>query len=77
LPADRGSGLSCLSETCNDCEAVVTRAYRELRRKGESDRSAFISAVHILQLRHPGHDRGDYFLWVARWLGSRPEASGG
>lgn len=53
------------------------RAYRELRRKGESDRSAFISAVHILQLRHPGHDRGEYFLRVARWLGNRADLAAG
>ena len=62
--------LSCFSETCIDCEAIVTRAYRELRKKGDDDRSAFLSAVHVLELRHPGHDRRQYFLWVARWLGN-------
>lgn len=74
MTADMGSQPTCLSDECSDCEAVVTRAYRELRSKGESDRSAFLSAVHILQLRHPGHDRADYFLCLARWLGNRPDS---
>lgn len=73
MAADMGSRTTCLSDKC--AEAVVTRAYRELRSKGESDRSAFLSAVHILELRHPGHDRGDYFLCLARWLGNRLDSS--
>jgi len=60
----------CYSEHCSDCEKIVTRAYRELRSKGQSDREAFLSAVRVLEIRHPGEDRNSYFLRVAQWLGT-------
>ena len=56
-------------DDCTECESTVTRAYRELRGKGWSDRDAFLSAVHVLGLRHPGQDRNVYLLKVAQWLG--------
>lgn len=60
----------CKEEVCTDCKAIVRRAYRELLENGDSDRDAYLSAVRVLELRHPGHDRSYYFLRVAQWLGA-------
>ena len=60
----------CFDEDCTECEGIVTRAYHELRGKGCSDRDAFLSAVRVLQLRHPGDDQLHYFLQVGKWLGT-------
>ncbi len=64
-------------EDCTECESIVTRAYRELRGKGWSDRDAFLSAAQLLGLRHPGQDRNVYFLKVAQWLGTDRELPSG
>ena len=61
--------LRCIDEECTECAAIVTRAYRELRVLGRTDREAFLSAVRVLEIRHPGEERGTYFLKVAHWLG--------
>jgi hypothetical protein len=63
------SEIRCVSDECTACKPIVTRAYRELRSTGATDRDAFLSAVRVLELRHPGHDRSIYFLKVANWLG--------
>jgi hypothetical protein len=57
-------------EDCDECARIVVRTYRELRNADYSDRDAFISAVRVLELRHPGHDRWFYFRNVARALGN-------
>ena len=62
--------IRCPDENCTECQGIVTRAYRELLNTGNSDRHAYLSAVRVLELRHPGHDRNYYFLRVARWLAS-------
>jgi hypothetical protein len=61
---------SCDVDDCDECARIVVRAYRELRNADYSDRDAFISAVRVLELRHPGHDRWFYFRNVARALGN-------
>jgi hypothetical protein len=62
--------LPCGEEDCAECANVVVRTYRELRMADYSDRDAFISAVRVLELRHPGHDQWFYFRNVARALGA-------
>ena len=64
--------IPCDPEGCQECARIIVRAYRELRNADYSDRDAFISAVHVLELRHPGHDRWFYFRNVARALGNEP-----
>jgi hypothetical protein len=70
----KGKGMSelipCGKEECHECERIVVRTYRELRAADYSDRDAFISAVRVLELRHPGHERSYYFRRVARALGT-------
>jgi hypothetical protein len=66
--------VHCDEEACVECARIIVRAYRELRRADYSDRDAFISAVRVLELRHPGHDRWFYFRNVARALGEEPSA---
>jgi hypothetical protein len=60
----------CADENCNECEGIIQRTYHELLDTGQSDRHAYLSAVRVLELRHPGHDPNYYFLRVARWLAS-------
>ena len=67
--------IPCDSEGCEECAGVVVRTYRELRKVDYSDRDAFMSAVRVLELRHPGHDRWFYFRNVARALGNEASAS--
>ena len=62
-------------EGCVECARVVVRTYRELRQADYSDRDAFMSAVRVLELRHPGNDRWFYFRTVARALGNEPNTS--
>ncbi len=64
-------------DDCTECESTVTRAYRELRSKGWSDRDAFLSAVRMLELRHPGQERNVYLLKLAQWLGTDREIPSG
>ena len=59
---------------CTECRGIVTRTYRELRDKGYDDHDAFFSAAHVLELRHPGHDRYYYFLRIGQWLGDKRES---
>jgi len=61
---------SCDVEDCDECARIVVRTYRELRNADYTDREAFISAVRVMELRHPGRDRWFYFRNVARALGS-------
>jgi hypothetical protein len=62
--------IPCGKEDCEECERIIVRTYRELRASDYSDRDAFISAVRVLELRHPGHARSYYFRRVARALGT-------
>lgn len=62
---------ACGEIECLKCAEVVSRTYRELRVKGYDDRDAFLSAVNVLELRHPGHDRYYYFRCAARLIGAR------
>jgi hypothetical protein len=66
--------IPCDNESCDECASVVVRAYRELRKANYSDRDAFMSAVRVLELRHPGHNRWFYFRSVARALGAEPSS---
>jgi hypothetical protein len=54
------SRVECAEDACTECERIVLRVYCELRRAGYDDRRAFQSAMHVLELRHPGHER-DYY----------------
>jgi hypothetical protein len=63
----------CEDLECAKCGDVIARTYRELRKKGCSDREAFLSSVNVLELRHPGHERYYYFRCTARLLGDRSE----
>jgi hypothetical protein len=67
-------GVRCEDRACTECEGIVARAYHELRDTGYSDRDAFLSAVRVLELRHPGHERYYYFRRVAQWLGAERKA---
>ena len=67
---DMSERVSCDTEDCVECARIVVRTYRELRNADYSDRDAFISAVHVLELRHPGQERWFYFRNVARALGN-------
>ena len=67
--------IPCGEEDCEECARVVVRTYRELRMADHSDRDAFISAVRVLELRHPGHDQWFYFRNVARALGNESGAA--
>ena len=72
---DLSDRVVCPDKDCSDCQGVIVRTYDELMDGGASDRNAYISAVRVLKLRHPGHDPNYYFLRVAQWLaGKRPEA---
>ena len=66
--------VRCEDVSCTESEGIVARTYRELRDTGYSDRDAFLSAVRVLELRHPGHDRSYYFLRIAQWLGAERPA---
>lgn len=61
--------VHCDDEICTECKGIVTRTYHELRNSGDSDRDAYLCAVRVLELRHPGHERYYYFHRVAQWLG--------
>jgi hypothetical protein len=54
------SRVACAEEACSECGRIVARVYGELRRAGYNDAGAFRSAMHVLELRHPGHG-ADYY----------------
>lgn len=54
------SDIHCAEDSCTECERIVLRVYCELRRAGYAERQAFDSAMHVLELRHPGHSY-DYY----------------
>jgi len=58
-------------EDCAECADIVTRTYSELRARGYTDKEAFLSAVRVLELRHPGSNRYEYFRRVASLLGGQ------
>jgi len=67
--------LECMEEACTECERIVLRTYCELRRAGYDDRAAFDSAMHVLQLRHPGHGPAYYRERTARMISPQRAAS--
>ena len=60
--------ILCSDEVCTECQGIVLSVYGELRRLGRGDRDAFASAIRVLELRHPGHDRGHYIDLAAKWI---------
>ena len=58
----------CSDEVCTECRSIVANVYNELRRLGHGDRAAFASAVRVLELRHPGHDKEHYVGLAAEWI---------
>jgi hypothetical protein len=60
----------------SECEGIVVRACHELRDTGHTDRDAFVSAVRVLELRHPGRDKYYYFRRIAHWLGAQRPSPG-
>ncbi len=60
--------IFCPEEHCTECRDIVVRVYRELRRSGEADRAAFKSALHVLELRHPGRGAAYYREKAAHWI---------
>jgi hypothetical protein len=60
--------IPCAEDHCTACEDIVVRVYDELRQSGYGDRDAFQSAIHVLKLRHPGHDADYYRERASRWI---------
>ena len=54
------TNIHCAEDACTECERIVLRVYCELKRAGYAERQAFDSAMHVLELRHPGHSRAYY-----------------
>jgi len=58
---------------CNECRAIVVRAYRELRIQGIDEESALRAALRVLSLRHPERGTGDVAAVASAWiLGEQP-----
>jgi len=74
LRKDMPERVICDEGYCGECGDVIARAYSELRDKGYSDRDAFMSAVKLLELRHPGHERYYYFRCAAQLLGGKRQS---
>lgn len=53
---------------CDECRAIVIRAYRELRARGIEEESAFRSAARVLSLRHPERRAEDIATVASAWL---------
>lgn len=53
---------------CDECRAVVVRAYRELRAQGIDEESALRSALRVLFLRHPERQAEDIAAVASAWL---------
>jgi len=60
--------ILCSDEICTECRGIITRVYEDLRLSGYGDRDAFASAVRVLELRHPGHDKEHYVGLAAEWI---------
>ena len=58
----------CDSTDCKSCQQVIVRTYRELRKCGQDDVSAFRSALRVLALRHPERKREEHIAIASRWL---------
>ena len=56
-----------LSEGC-ECWTAVTRAFRELKEKNESDTVAFTAATRIYRYHHPEVPSMKARFTVAEWL---------
>jgi hypothetical protein len=57
----------CAERLCQ-CRGILLRTYKELRAAGYDDRNAFQAAIHVLTLRHPGHERDYYSGLAAQWI---------
>jgi hypothetical protein len=64
--------ILCSDEVCTECCGIISRAYAELRLAGCEDRDAFASAIRVLELRHPGHDKKHYRDLAAEWIAVDP-----
>ena len=53
---------------CDECRAIVLRAYGELRAHGVEEESAFRSALRVLSLRHPERSADDVAAVASKWL---------
>lgn len=63
----------CSNDHCTECRGILVRTYRELRGTGYGDEKAFLAAVHVLELRHPGHTRDYYARLTAQWIEAETE----
>lgn len=62
------SDCKCDSGGSTSCRDVIVRTYRDLRRCGQDDVSAFRSAARVLALRHPERSSDANLAIAARWL---------
>jgi hypothetical protein len=74
-PAETEAVLAqlCSNDHCTECRGILVRTYRELRGAGYGDEKAFLAAVHVLELRHPGHTRDYYTRLSAQWIEAEAE----
>ena len=71
-----------MTEISRRCERAVVTAYKELRRAGTDDFSAFASCTTLYRMHHPEAPLTEARLLVAEWVdhhvireGSGPSAS--
>ena len=64
--------ILCSDEVCRECSGIIARLYEGLRLAAYGDRDAFTSAVRVLELRHPGHDKEHCLSLAAEWLADEP-----
>jgi len=62
-----------MQDECTECRGILLRVYRELREAGYSDSKAFQSAVRVMELRHPGRERGYTLYVVATWIAAESD----
>ncbi|MGF1611011.1 MAG: hypothetical protein ACFCUQ_16525 [Kiloniellales bacterium] len=63
-----GGGVTCSCSSGDGCRQAVTRTYRELRRRGLSDRRAFEAGLRLYGLRHPELPPAAARDQVAEWI---------
>lgn len=50
------------------CRNATTKAYSELRKRGETENDAYDAAVRVYRHHHPEHPRVHAYEVVADWL---------
>ena len=63
------------TDQCDTCRNVIVRTYRGSRACGRDDRSAFVSAVTVLSLRHPERTQGENIELASTWISQALEVS--